>query len=165
MTTTQSIFLVFFAIFWGVIASVQGRWKMFQWPLINHRHVRVRIFLSMLLANFAPIVFFLGVFFLLRNTPMTTTSQWDWSQTCRQVLGGILPAFAVFGFYRLWLGIVEATPKWYYQSQADQPPNLSGIEPTIEWLGIKRKYSPRNILVALLYLVFAFGGVLLALWP
>jgi hypothetical protein len=162
MTTTQSIFVVFFAIFWGAVSSVQSRWKMFHWPLIGHRHVVFRIALSMALANVAPIVIFAGVFFALRGTPGEPTNQWTWDQTWRQILGGVLPAFAVFGLYRLWLGIVEATPNLYYQSKDDQKPELEEIEPTIESLNLYPKYSALNILFAVVYLLVAGFGVLLA---
>ena len=172
MTTTQSIFVVFFAVFWGALASVQGRWKMFHWPFISHPHVRHRLVLSMLLANVAPIAFFAVVFFCLRNTLATSPNRWTGWETACQILGGILPAFAVFGFYRLWLGIVDWKRKWFYLSEEEQDAiaelqdktrkDKTRIEPTVEDLGIYREYAGWNIMFAVAYFIVAVFGVFLA---
>ena len=156
MTITQSVFVVFFAIFWGTVASVQGRWKMFHWPLIRYPHVALRLTLSFVVLNVCPILFFAFVFFLLRNDPMTpSTSQWGWSETLRQVFASVVPAFAVFGFYRLWLSIVELCPSCFYQAAADQEENIKAIEPTLECLHIDSQYWWWNLLFASLYLAVA----------
>lgn len=158
MTTTQSIFVVFFAIFWGAVASVQGRWKMFHWPLIRYRHVAARIGLSVALLNILPLLYFAWILFLLRNTPSTTVSQWSGAQTLLQVLAGLAPAFAVFGFYRLWLAAVEFSPTAFYQWEREQDEAIRGIEPTLDALIIRREFAWWNLLFALIYLVVA-GGV------
>jgi hypothetical protein len=158
MTTTQSIFVVFFAIFWGAIASVQGRWKMFHWPLIRYCHVAARIGLSVALLNILPLLFFAWIFFLLRNTPTTTISQWSGSQTLLQILAGIAPAFAVFGFYRLWLAAVEFFPTAFYQRRKGQDRLIRKIEPTLDTLNLRSEFAPWNLFFALMYLVVA-GGV------
>jgi hypothetical protein len=95
------MFVIFYAIFWGTIGNVQGPWKMFQWPLLHLPHVLARLVLSMPLLNVCPIVFFAVAFFLLRNTPTDAPSQWTFLATLRQTVAGVIPAFAIFGFYRV----------------------------------------------------------------
>jgi len=155
MTTTQWVFVVFFAIFWGAIASVQGRWKMFHWPLIAHCHVFCRVLLSIAVLNILPTLFFGLIFFVLRNTPVTQSSAWSFGETLRQVIAGVAPAFAVFGFYRLWLAIVEFTPTTFYQNSVTQTAGLADVEPTIEFLKLCRTWRWWNLTFAILYLVLA----------
>ncbi|MBN1364989.1 MAG: hypothetical protein JW976_09320 [Syntrophaceae bacterium] len=155
MTTTQSIFILFYAIFWGSIASVQGRWKMFHWPLIKYPHVAARLALSTLMLNVLPIMFFALAFYMLRNTPVVAASQWNWCETLQQVFAGVVPAFAVFGFYRLWLAAVEFWPTLFYQRIKHQDEAIEKIDPTIEELRIGSKYGRWNLPFALLYLFIA----------
>ncbi|MCJ7771795.1 MAG: hypothetical protein MUP22_01535 [Desulfobacterales bacterium] len=155
MTTTQSIFVVFFAIFGGAIASVQGRWKMFHWTLIKYGHVARRLVLSMFVLNVLPVFFFACMFFFIRNTPVSHPSVWSFAETLRQVIAGVVPAFAVFAFYRLWLGVVEICPTSFYQNAAAQADDIKDIEPTIESLNVGHKWWLWNIGFAVLYLLVA----------
>lgn len=159
MTTTQSIFVVFFAIFWGCISSVQGRWKMFQWPLISYQHVAARVILSFLLLNIFPIIFFAFIFFLLRNTPITPPSQWTFFDTLRQVVAGVVPAFSVFGFYRFWLAFVEFWPECFYQHEENQDARMKKVEPNLEKLDLGQD-AWGNLIFSLLYLL----GAAMAAW-
>src|SRR5438270_8581356 len=136
MTTTQWIFVIFYAIFWGTVGNVQGRWKMFQWPLLHFPHVVARLVLSMLLLNVCPIVFFAIAFFLLRHTPTNAPSHWTFVATLRQTVAGVIPAFAIFGFYRIWLGIVELFPARFYQHDDERNESIKDIEPSIETIHI-----------------------------
>jgi hypothetical protein len=107
----SDVFMVFFAIFWGTVASVQGRWKAFQLPLASIPRIGRRVRLSMLLLNLLPLIFFGYVLLILSDkTPSCRT----WLASLQFVIIGVLPAFAVFGFYRLWLGIIERSPDKYY---------------------------------------------------
>jgi hypothetical protein len=55
----QNIFMVFFAILWGALATVQPRWRAFRWPLIFRvPKVGYRLALAILLLNVAPIIYF-----------------------------------------------------------------------------------------------------------
>lgn len=157
MTTTQWIFVVFFAIFWGTVGNVQGRWKMFQFPLIYLPHVAARLVLSTLLLNVCPIIFFAVAFFLLRDTPTSSPSQWTFLATLRQTVAGVIPAFAIFGFYRIWLGIVELFPTRFYQRNDQQDPSIREIEPSIETIHIG-KYPMGNIVFGTVYVILAIAA-------
>lgn len=148
MTTTQSIFVVFFAIFWGAVFNVQGRWKMFQ-PILSFQHIRHRFLFSLLILNVAPVLFFVWTFFRLKNNP---------GETLLQLSAGVLSAFAIFAFYRFWMGIVELVPTYFYQNQKKQSPGLRDIEPTIEKLYLAHRFKGWNLLFAALYFVIAIVG-------
>lgn len=70
--------------------------------------------LSSVVFNLLPILYFVTVFFYLRNTPTAAVCTWTFWDTFRQITSGMVPAFAVFGFYRLWLAFVEMNPKAFY---------------------------------------------------
>jgi len=163
MTITQSIFVVFFAIFWGAIACVQGRWKMFHWTLIRYQHVMDRLVLSIIVLNIIPVLYFTWIFYLLRQPLTSDPAQWTLWETIIQILPGIAPAFAVFGFYRLWAAIVEFSPTSFYRYKSeynkdkDEYDSIKGIEPTIECLGnnVRHEFWLWNLVSALIYIGFA----------
>jgi hypothetical protein len=155
MTPTQQIFVVFFAIFLGAVSNTHGRWKMFNWALLRHGHVARRVILSLVMMDVLPIVYFAVILFRLRNTPTTATSAWSLGETFRQVSVGVIPAFAVIGFYRLWLTIVQMRPAWFYQRARDQGPLLAEIEPTVEQLHLDRAEWPWELSFAIVYLTVA----------
>jgi len=48
-------------------------------------------------------------------------------------IAGLIPAFAVFGIYRIWLAIIECSPsRFYYINESAQPSHLKKADPTIE---------------------------------
>jgi len=103
--------MVFYAIFWGFITEGQHRWKAFQLPLFCRlRWPRNRIILSMLIFNLLPLVFFGYIMWALHAH---NDFSWDhpFFASCHLVGHGVIPAFAIFGFYRLWLSVVEFRPK------------------------------------------------------
>lgn len=157
MTTTQWVFVVFFAIFWGTVASVQGRWKLFHWPLIRYPHVAARLVLSVIVLNVMPVLFFTLIFFLLRRTPTSHTAEWNLCETLQQILAGVAPAFAIFGFYRLWVAVVEFSPTTFYQYEKDQSDLIKEVEPTIDFLGknIYHEFWLWNLVFALIYILVA----------
>lgn len=159
MTISQSIFVVFYAIFWGAIFSVQGRWKMFQ-PILRIEHILCRFLFSFIIVNIAPIVYFIAAFYCLRGGFTDGSSvEWDIFHTARILLAGVLPAFAIFGFYRLWMGIVEIIPQIFYEHKNRQRSSLLDIEPTIESLRLDHSHKYWNLLIAFLYFLFAYVGL------
>ncbi len=131
---------------------------MFHWPLIRYPHVAARLGLSFALLNILPVLFFAWVLFVLRNTQTEPINQWSAPQTLLQVLAGVVPAFAVFGFYRLWLAVVEFWPTRFYQCEGDQDDTTRRTEKSIECLNLLPEFAPWNFLFAVAYIVLA-GGV------
>jgi hypothetical protein len=122
----QEVFCIFFAIFWGVIANVQPRWKAFQFPLMFKPElnvVRRRVLLAILFLNVLPIVYF-GVVLHFITSPEEANS-------IRLVLRGVLPAFGVFGWYRFWISMVEWKPDCFYKHDINEiPEQYRHVEPT-----------------------------------
>ncbi|MBN1475035.1 MAG: hypothetical protein JW914_10490 [Syntrophaceae bacterium] len=115
MNETQTVFLVFFAIIWGVTANVQGRWKAFHWAFIcRNVHARRRILPSMIYLNLLPIMYATFALWCLSESNITIKDAWSLSRTLHVMFFGILPAFAGFAPYRLWLSIIEKRPRYYY---------------------------------------------------
>lgn len=126
LNPSQTVFMLFFAIFWGALANVQPRWKAFQFPL--WRSVRPQVWkrcaLAILLLNLLPLGYFLFMMWILRNVSAGTT--------CRHLLLGIVPAFGVFGLYRFWLASIECSPKTFYKAKrvpdGDPSAKTDGLE-------------------------------------
>ncbi len=174
MNDTQQIFVVFFAIIWGTTTGVHGRLKMFNYPLWGIvPQVRRRILLSHIFMNLFPLVFFGLAMNVLSHPPNTIV--WSIIGTLRAIVHGVIPAMAIFGFYRFWLGIVESRPEKYYRKDDKTPwvpkgkPRLSieipkGIDPRIESLPLVLELSERvwgkNIFVAVCYILIALIALL-----
>ncbi|MBC8870463.1 MAG: hypothetical protein H8E44_13660 [Planctomycetes bacterium] len=168
MNDAQQIFMVFFAIFWGTVASVQGPWKQFNYSHICIPQTFRRILLSWAVLNFLPVAFVCWTVFSLRgNGPRLDTS--TYCQASITVLNGILPAFAVFGFYRLWVAIVQLSGgKMFYRESEDTRSGArvsDKAEPTLDslrdQLGFKAKcrYGLLNLLFAIWYFAIALAPI------
>jgi hypothetical protein len=159
--TAAGIFLVFYAITWGTMANVLWRWKPFQYPLIcTIPQVWNRIKLSLIMWNLIPIAYFIGMLYAL------SAPGWMYSSGNEPLwliaMRGVVPAFAVFGFYRIWLGILELAPRRYYRQDTAEPtnPTISDkIEPTVETLWPPNGPLPgsgwANIFFGTIYVVVA----------
>jgi hypothetical protein len=158
LNVAQQLFLVFFAIFWGISANAWPRWKPFQWTFVFWSpRIAARVGAAFLLLNIGPIAYFAIV--IQRLDRMSATSLlW------KMVLAGVLPAFAVFGFYRLWIAVIEQSPKTFYYDAADlktlHEGLLEGPEPTIDilHLGKSQKWWWSNLFWAATYLTAALGA-------
>ncbi len=132
LAENKTVFMLFYAIAWGIVANVQGRWKAFHWPAI-HRvpKARNRVLLSFLILNVLPFFFFGYALFALTKSGQTT-SQRPLVAISELVIQSMLPALANFGFYRVWLGLIEWRPKVFYQTNAAHlPEEFRHVEPTI----------------------------------
>src|SRR5262249_26613452 len=82
------------------------------------------------------------------------------------VFQGVLPAFGMFGLYRLWLSAVEFRPHWFYMhNSANIPEQYRHVEPTYRhrWNETKENNMPvvdlaedaglGNLLAGLFYLI------------
>jgi hypothetical protein len=96
MSASQELLVVFFAIFWGTAANAWPRWKPFSWGSIGPSRVNARLAWSFLMLNFVPVLFFGCALLRLDGKAQAPV---DWCS----ILSGIVPAFAIFGIYRIWL--------------------------------------------------------------
>ena len=126
----QTVFMLFYAIFWGAIANAQPRWKAFQWPLISEMpQVKHRVWTAVLVLNVLPLCFFAyGMWALYGRGPTNTTPL---SGSLHYIIRGVVPAFAVFGIYRLWLAILELNPSYFYAADPEKvDEKYRHVEPT-----------------------------------
>lgn len=129
--TIETVFMVFYAIFWGAVSNVQPRLRAFHWELFFRLpKVRCRALLSFIVLNVAPLVFFGYILWALAvrtalplDRPLAKVSQ--------LVIRGVVPAFGIFGLYWVWIAIVEFFPhRFYFANPDDLTPNCRHIEPT-----------------------------------
>jgi len=159
MNIAQQLFVVFFAIFWGTSSNAWPGWKPFHWTfVIEIPQIRHRVALSMLLLNILPITYFAVVIaWLGRHGPMNGSL--EVISFFREVVRGIGPAFAVFGFYRMWFGIIERRASLFYLTNATLPLELKDVEPTSETLHIGQRWWHMNVIFGLLYVVSPLPAV------
>jgi hypothetical protein len=147
MNIAQQIFLVFFAIFWGTVANAWPGRKPFQWPLLKHGPVFRRLILSMILLNIVPVLYFAWILSVL-------------GARHHGVIIALLPAFSVFGFYRIWLGLTQCVAGWFYYSETEIPAEIKGIEPPAEsW---PRSAWALNVLIGAIYVAIGTTPILIA---
>jgi len=154
MNAAQQIFLVFFAIFWGTAANAWPRWKAFNWALVlSSRRVRQRVVLSSIVLNVIPVIYFILILRHLNGSIHEDRFR-TFSSASGIVLPAILPSFAVFGLYRLWIAVVEFRPGWFYykddKEMADDmmrcDVSFEGerrLDPTIKSLNLKKLFQNR----------------------
>ena len=167
----QNVFIVFFAIFWGAVANVQPRWKAFQWPLIfKMGEVFRRVALAVLVMNVLPVIYF-AISLWVTHDRGPTTADSPGRIIAVVVFQGVLPAFGIFAIYRLWLGIIELRPQWFYKRNAeDVPKPYRHVEPTyrisseenktngLPFVDLGEDAGWRNIAAVLFYLFVAQGA-------
>jgi hypothetical protein len=157
MTTSQQIFLLFFAIFWGTSANAWPKWKPFHWPFFFYsKRVAARVLWSLVMLNIVPVIFFTCILMRL-GTPSHTSIV-----SLREVLTGIVPAFAFFGIYRIWMAVIERWPSaFYYKDHSEQKkdkPDLECVEPTTTELYLNPKRWLVNLCVGVAYVAIAIAA-------
>ena len=154
MTTSETVFAVFFAIFWGSIMNVSGRWKMFQ-PFIWHGRIFRRFALSFVVMVVLPVWYFAVEYQYLNRVPLNST--WD-------VARAVLPALFIYVFYRVWMVVVGCLPTVFYWMPTEPVPNyrLRRIDPSPEDLGLPPYgYGPwGNVFATVFYIGVALGGAI-----
>jgi hypothetical protein len=167
------VFMAFYAIFWGATFNVQGRWKPFQLPLFGLKKVRNRVMLSYGILMLLPIIYFAIILCITRHICVETN-------VLNIVILGVVPAFGIFGIYRLWVGLIELFQDsfYYYKDKIDI--KYMHVEPAIGqndgaerdndciYLGDKKSgianilwasgYIAFGILIPLLYMIFTNKG-------
>jgi len=147
--TLQTIFMVFYAIFWGVVANAQPKWRAFNWPVASqYVRTRRRLALSLVILNLVPIVYFVPIFLALHGIAIAQAFQ-----AGVQVFLAIVAANAPFAVHRLYIAFLEFSPdRYYYENHTTDRP--IGVEPIIDSTGrdgpaLCRKWAGKNLWVAL----------------
>lgn len=135
--TDQQVFMLFFAIFWGIIANAWPRWRAFHWPLCGIREVLQRALLAVAILNVLPILFFGYILWALTGRG-PKAADGTVVAVAKILIQGVIPAFGVFGIYRCWIGIVELRPRWFYKANPqDLPEAYRHVEPTYRHRALK----------------------------
>ncbi len=117
LSAGQNVFTLFYAIFWGLLAATQPRWKAFNLPLFwKVPQVARRVLLSFSCLNVLPLI----IFALILRAFVDTAISPGTGIAFFQPLFYVLPAFTVLGCYRLWLGCVELKPECFYLDDAER---------------------------------------------
>lgn len=151
MNDTQQIFTTFFAIFWSVMANAQPKWKAFHYTFfLRILQVTNRTVVSFLILNVLPIFYFSWSFNRLGVASKDNAIN-------QSVLHGVIPAFAIFGFYRIWVCIIEFLPRFFYREKDNNQYPNSYIEPTLESLHIltdrtRFKNALMNLFFGIIYI-------------
>ena len=155
----QTIFMLFYAIFWGAVANAQPKWRAFNW-LVALKYVRPRrrLAAAFLLLNLVPILIFVAFFSMLACVTLESTSSWFWSGL--QIFLAIIAAHAPFALHRLWIGTLEHAPTRYYYAVSEEPDLPAAFEPRLDpngkesnSLALSKDWSRGNLGASLLHLL------------
>ena len=158
LNNTQQIFTIFFAIFWSVMANAQPKWKAFHYTFfLRISQVTYRMLVSFLILNILPILYFSWSLNRLSAASQNTINQ--------SVLHGVIPAFAIFGFYRIWICLIEFFPRFFYREKDNGEYPKAEIEPTLESLNIPLNSTHlKNALMNFIFGIIYIGiGIVLIL--
>jgi hypothetical protein len=161
----QTVFTVFYAIFWGVVANAQPRWKAFNWPVgfsKGRRRVFWRAVIALLLLNVVPITLYVLLVFPLQSKP---AGGWTFAGG-RQLVLAIVAAVSPFGVHRLWISTLERFRERLYFDTACRNAQIltdgkrleKEQEPSWEELGLRPEFARGNLLIGAAYVVIAFGA-------
>jgi hypothetical protein len=148
VNAAQTVFSLFYAIFWGALANVWPKWKAFDWSLLveasERSYARRRCVLSVALLNIVPILFFVPVFAHLGG----------WNSDCPQWLVWLrlmvcmLQPFVLIGLYWLWVAVVQRHRSKFYPAPLPQERYTA-----IREVDLNSKFAGINARVALLYIL------------
>lgn len=95
MSITQTIFILFYGVFWGVSLTLIGKYNIFDTHLIRSKKYRqyaiCRFILGTLLINILPIIWFLILFYYV----VPTTNGWV------EMFVSAFLTISIFGFIRI----------------------------------------------------------------
>jgi hypothetical protein len=108
----QTIFALFYAITWGMLANVWPRWHAFDVTLkVKEGSIALkRWWISFGLLNLAPILSFIVIFMALKSWRLSGPTWWDGIQ----LLVVMFQPFTFVGFYWIWISIVQGCRDTFY---------------------------------------------------
>jgi hypothetical protein len=156
LNVPQQVFTLFYAIFWGTAANAQPRWKAFAWGAVGiDRATWRRAWWSVFLQNFLPLIYFVVILWLLSFHVWSDLATWDFASLLK-VFVSISPAFAPFGFYRIWTASVQKWGRFFYgiTTDARRPEVWKRIGITLAPGGeLNPEWASRNFWWGLIYVI------------
>lgn len=117
MNIAQQCFAILYAVFWAGVLGALSKWRAFDtgvgWTY-RDEHARKRFRWSVFILNLIPLIWLMTVLHMLSTE---TWQCWPLRIRFQQAIllaFAVLPAFAIFGFYRFWLFIVVRDPEQFY---------------------------------------------------
>jgi hypothetical protein len=158
LNLSQTVFSLFYAIFWGLVANGQIRWKSFDWPLAiagrtdpAYAPSWERLKHSFWYLSVVPILLYLVLVTIL--TPIS--AQPESPRVVFQLLAAVVTAQAAFAPYRLWLARMEATPGRFFYPTSPIEANEYSSQPwqlERDRFHLDPKWAPINQCVAWMYI-------------
>jgi hypothetical protein len=158
LNVPQQIFVLFYAIFWGTMANALPKWKAFAVPYVFYDAPSVRrVSLAIFTLNVLPIVFFVIVLKALGGS-VWQVQKWEVA-TLVKILASLVPAFGIFGFYKVWMSLMQFWPNTFYSftviggvQQPDQElyANLRNSD-------LDRRWACGNLLFGFLYIILGLA--------
>ncbi len=164
LNVLQSLFAVFYAIFWGVVANAQPRWRAFNWPVaFKFTRTRRRLAVAIWLLNLAPVLVFVVFLVMFRGVTL------EWAPSGVPWLAGlqiflaIVAAQVPFALNRLWIGTLEHEPTRYYYQRSEELNLLAAHEPKLDekdegGVAISKVWSRGNLLASTGHLVVCIAA-------
>jgi hypothetical protein len=105
MDTGRQALVLFYAFFWAAALSVTGRYQPFDTPSAWSRdsRARKRLFVSLLILNVLPILWFLLLYIIIPNDDRLTS-----------IIAAAVASLSVFAFHRILHAFI-ATDKTYHR--------------------------------------------------
>jgi hypothetical protein len=148
MSLPSQIFLLFYAVLYGVLFTLSDRWRPF-FSAQNEPHGWRRLIISLVLFGLLPVTYF-----LLAMQKMTQASATDLFH-----LGIAIYAVAPLGFfYVLWLFIVVPRKDFFY---TPYELNASPVKDSLDWVGVNYPSKQGIIFWAVLFFVIPYTILLL----
>jgi hypothetical protein len=114
------VFVVFYAIGWGMLANVLPRWKAFDTGRFcvadrqDRRWVQNRLVWSLLWLTLMPALYFAGWLVFFGPYPTWHLTSWGFRSFALVFSAALAAWLPPFGFYRIWVSGVQRCAKCFY---------------------------------------------------
>jgi len=135
------------------MANALPKWKAFAWGAMpKDLPSKRRACLSMAILNIAPAIVYVTLLYLL-SARIWDLREWNlWSILLIGVLW--IPALTTFGFYKVWMGIVQKWSDYFYGCGEFR---RKVVDPGLGPENLKPEYGLGNIKWGALYLITGVG--------
>jgi hypothetical protein len=165
LNVAQTVFSLFYAISWGLVANGQIRWKAYDWPLAvkgfsnaAYRPSWERLKLSLWYLTALPILVYVAIV----TTLAPLTARLEGAAFALQLLVATVAAQAAFGPYRLWLGKIENDPTRFFYAASSGKVNEYASQPWQQdgFHFLDPQWSSKNWFAACGYIVIGISAAI-----